>query len=82
VWINLSANRKINLFWFIDIYVFDRSINMNWKTILALTVLVTPVAYCSLKMEEARYESQVAKAHACAQSGGFWTDSWGGYCER
>jgi len=54
---------------------------MDWKTILALAVLVAPLAYCGAHMDDSRWQSRARIAEACFAAGGTWTDSWGGSCE-
>lgn len=49
---------------------------MDWKAILALAVLVTPVAYCQSAEEAAKREVQIE----CLKLGGEWTLGWYGNC--
>jgi hypothetical protein len=49
---------------------------MNWKTILALAVLVAPVAYCTAIESEQRIKSKNEVQLECIKAGGnlSWTD--------
>lgn len=54
---------------------------MDWKAILALAALATPLAYCGAHIDDARWEASARKAEACFAAGGSWSDDWGGNCE-
>ena len=47
---------------------------MDWKAILALAVLVAPVAYCEMNAQQLKSAERVA----CIQAGGEWGSSWSG----
>ena len=47
---------------------------MDWKAILALAVLVAPVAYCEMNAQQSKSAERVA----CIQAGGEWGSSWSG----
>ena len=49
---------------------------MNWKAILALTVLAAPLAWCEAESKKADAEIQ----KTCISAGREWSNSWGGYC--
>lgn len=53
---------------------------MDWKAILALAVLVAPLAYCAAEMESARLDAEARNVEACASAGGSWNGAWGGTC--
>lgn len=56
---------------------------MDWKAILALAVLVAPVAHCAADETQQRLLQEARIAEACLASGHMWRDSWGGgYCEE
>ena len=50
---------------------------MDWKIILALAVLVMPMAYCEMDRQR---QSTIEKV-ACFEQGGEWTRVWGGTCK-
>lgn len=50
---------------------------INWKNIIALSVFVTPLAYCNIKAERQRAAERIA----CIETGGEWRSIWGGTCE-
>ena len=45
---------------------------MDWKAILALAVLVAPMAYCEMNLQS----SKSAERIACIQAGGEWGKGW------
>jgi hypothetical protein len=49
---------------------------MDWKAILALAVLVAPMAYCQSVDEAEKRKAQVE----CHRLSGEWTHAWGGRC--
>jgi hypothetical protein len=51
---------------------------MNWKTILAIAVLVAPVAYCTAVESEQRIKSSNEIELECIKAGG--NMSWTGMC--
>jgi hypothetical protein len=53
---------------------------MDWKAILALAVLTTPIAYCTMNQVRAEEESNALIAEACLESGHIWHPGWGGWC--
>lgn len=50
---------------------------MNWKNILALAVLTTPVAYCTVDDQRNTTNLKIT----CIQEHGEWHKTRGGYCE-
>lgn len=50
---------------------------MDWKTVLALAVLVAPLAYCEIDAQRQRTAEKIA----CIENGGKWRLYWGGTCE-
>lgn len=56
---------------------------MDWKAILALAVLITPIAYCTAKdtSYQKQIEAAVAAEIACIEAGRAWS-GWGKpYCQ-
>lgn len=49
---------------------------MDWKTIIALAVLVLPIAYCEAAIQKQRSIEKIA----CFQEGGKWSIISGGTC--
>lgn len=49
---------------------------MDWKTIIALAILVLPIAYCEAVTQKQRSIEKIA----CFQEGGQWSSLWGGTC--
>lgn len=47
---------------------------MDWKAILALAVLIAPMAYCEMNAQQSKSAERVA----CIQAGGEWRSSWSG----
>jgi hypothetical protein len=50
---------------------------MNWKTILALAALCTPLAYCSVEHNREYSKQKIT----CIKNKGEWDSGWGGYCD-
>jgi hypothetical protein len=50
---------------------------LNWKTLLALAVLTTPLAYCEMDAQRQRSAEKIV----CIENGGEWRSTWGGTCE-
>lgn len=47
---------------------------MDWKVIIALAILVTPMAYCEMDSRRSKATERVA----CIQAGGEWRTQWSG----
>lgn len=55
---------------------------MNWKTILALAVLVSPLSWCLAVDEADRRASNLEVEIACINAGGTYGGTWGkSYCQ-
>lgn len=50
---------------------------MDWKAILALAVLVVPLAYCEIDRQRQQSNEKIV----CFQEGGEWTNAWGSTCK-
>jgi hypothetical protein len=55
---------------------------MDWKAILALAVLVVPMAWCVADDGRQAKARDARIAEACLAAGHMWNSSWGGWCEE
>lgn len=49
----------------------------NWRNLLALSVLVIPLAYCQIRNTEAEATAKIE----CFKQHGNWSSYYGGTCE-
>jgi hypothetical protein len=54
---------------------------MDWKAIMALAVLVCPLAWCAADDARQAKERDARVAEACLAAGHMWHSTWGGWCE-
>jgi len=54
---------------------------MDWKAIMALAVLVCPLAWCAVDDARQTKERDARIAEACLAAGHMWHSTWGGWCE-